>query len=657
MKKLSALLLALLLLAAQAGALAEEAAADEEPTVYQNLRVGNPTPMRGEFFTELWGNATSDIDVRDLLHGYNLIMWDGDNSMFTVDPSVVSGLAVMENQTGDRSFVMVLYDNLFYSDGTKITAWDYAFSYLFQIAPEIEQIGGRPIRMEHLLGYEAYLNGTSRGLAGMRVLADDTLMVTISHEYLPFFYEMGLLMCNPYPIRVIAPGVTVRDDGQGAYLANEDPAQTEPLFTADLLRRTVMDPETGYMSHPSVVSGPYTLTSWDGETGEFAINPYYKGNAQGQVPTIPTLTYTLCDNETMMDKLLSGEFGLLDKVMRADTIMAGMAGVQEDACRMSAYPRIGMGYISFICEKPTVSSQAVRQAIAWCLDRDQVTEDYTGGFGQRVDGYYGIGQWMYGIITGTTPVPVDPPENEHDAQAQAEYEETLAAYEELSLDQLTAYTVETERAAALLDADGWQLNADGIREKIIDGTAVTLDLTMIYPEGNNIVDSFTENFLPHLEEVGIRLTMQAVPMGELLTRYYKQDGRDMDMIFLASNFDIVFDPAVNFIVDASGAPNWSYTNHTDEELYRLALAMRRTEPGDVLGYMQNWVAFQERFNQTLPMLPIYGNIYFDFYTPALHNFPIAESVTWGQAIVGAYMSDEEETTEEPDGDGNLVEFD
>ena len=89
MKKMSALLLTLLLLLAQA--LAEGAAADESPAGYQNLRVGNPTPMRGEFFTELWGNATSDIDVRDLLHGCNLAMWDGEGAMFTADPSSVAG--------------------------------------------------------------------------------------------------------------------------------------------------------------------------------------------------------------------------------------------------------------------------------------------------------------------------------------------------------------------------------------------------------------------------------------------------------------------------------------------------------------------------------------------------------------------------------------
>ena len=39
---------------------------------FDELIVGNPTPMDGKFFTYCWGNATSDIDVRYLIHGYNV---------------------------------------------------------------------------------------------------------------------------------------------------------------------------------------------------------------------------------------------------------------------------------------------------------------------------------------------------------------------------------------------------------------------------------------------------------------------------------------------------------------------------------------------------------------------------------------------------------
>jgi len=638
MKKICALLLTIVLLATQCLALAE----GTEGTVYENLTVGNPTPMRGEFFTEMWGNATSDIDVRALLHGYNLVYWNGEQGLFVADPSVVTAVATEDDAAGNRTYTLTLANDLFYSDGSKITAWDYAFSLLLSIAPEVDGAGGTSIRKEHILGYQEYIDGTRKTLAGVRVTADNTLQVIVDHHFLPFFYEMGLLLCNPYPISVIAPGVVVKDDGEGVYLANEDANVTEPVFTAELLKETVLNPETGYMSHPAVVSGPYTLTSWDGTTAEMAINPYFKGDARGAKPSIPTLTYTLAENETMMEKLANGEFGLLNKVMRQDQITAGIELNADGKFAFSNYPRIGLSYISFAGEKDTVKSQAVRQAIAWSMDRDQLTMDYTGNFGLRVDGWYGIGQWMYGIVAGSFPPPVKAPEDTKDKKAQAEYEAKLKSFEELSLENLTNYTTDLKKAAKLLDDDGWTLNDDGLREK--DG--VVLNLKMIYPEGNNINESFEKNLIPNLKEIGINLEMEAVPMGELLTHWYKQGEREEDMIYLATNFDIVFDPSVNFRENEEGEHNWAYTNLYDKQLYQAAVDMRTTEPGDTLGYMQNWIRFQERFNEVLPMIPVYSNIYFDFYTSVLRNYNIAANTTWGQAIVPAYMSDAEPELEE-----------
>ena len=620
-------------------AAAEETADKQDVPVPDRLTVGNTTAMRGEFFTSLWGNATSDIDVRDLLHGYNLVMWDGENGMFREDPSVVKNIVVTDNEEGDRSYTLLLQDDLRYSNGIAINAWDYAFSYLFSISAEVAEIGGTPRRMEQFLGYEAYASGQAKVLEGVHVADDDMIVITISHEYLPFFYEMGLLSCNPYPISVIAPGVTVRDDGDGVYLANEDETVQEPVFTAELLKETVLDPETGYMSHPSVVSGPYTLTSWDGEVAEFAINPYYKGNAAGEKPAIPTLIYTMSQNETEMEDLISGKFGLLNKVTRTDVITSGIAqvGDEQQNIKMSNYPRCGLSYISFACEKATVSSETVRQAIVRCLDREQLTADYTGNYGTIVNGYYGLGQWMYGVAAGTIAPPVTPPEDENDLKAQEEYLEKLAAFEALSLDNLTEYTLDTETAASLLEQDGWILNDEGLREK--DG--VVLDLKLIYPEGNQIAEYLEKHFKANLEQVGIRLTMEALPMGELLSHWYRQTERDEDMIYLASNFDLLFDPSVYF----NDEGEWAYTSLADEKLYEEAISMRKTEPSDVLTYIQHWIAFQERFNQTLPMIPLYSNIYFDFYTGYLQNYRISQNATWGEAIVGAYLSAEEPAEE------------
>ena len=649
--------------------------------VLDHLTVGNPNPMRGEFFTDLWGNITSDQDVRSLIHAYNLVRWDGEEGMFTTDPSVVTGVTVTENALGDRTYTMVLYDDLYYSDGTPVTAWDYAFSMLLQIAPEMAELGATPARKPQLVGYQDYIDGTVGYLAGMRVLSDNTLSIIIDNEYLPFFYEMALLSCNPYPIRVIAPGVEVRDDGFGVYLANEDDTIEEPVFTAELLKGTILNEQMGYRSHPMVVSGPYILTSWDGETAEFELNPYYKGNVDGQTPTVLTLTYEYAGYDDMIEGLKDGKYDLLNKVMNSAAISEGMELVADDTLYktygMSNYPRIGMSYISFACEKEELSSKAVRQAIAWCMDREQVMTDYTSYYGLRVDGYYGVGQWLYGVVQHTIQPPVEAPEDETDAAAQKEYEDTLAAYDELTLEDLVDYEVDIEKARELLEKDGWKVNDDGIREKTIRKVdengeeteeTLTLELTMAYPEGNTIAESFEENFIPNLKEAGISLTLVPTPISDLLMSFYYPEMRgETDLIFLASNFDMVFDPSTYFREETDEETGrvshvWITTGLADEELYDIAVAMRETEPGDVLTYCQHWLDFQTRFNEVLPMLPIYSNVYFDFYTEYLRGYAIEENTSWAEAIVGSYMSDEEPEEEEEElleeeGEDGLVEFD
>ena len=691
--------------------------ATAEEQVIDHLTVGNPNPLNGNFFTDLWGNVTSDQDVRALLHGYNLIRWDGEEGMFTYDPSVVRGLTVTEDAEGNRTYTFILYEDLYYSDGTQITAWDYAFSVLLQIAPEMAELGAYPAQKPQLMGFQDYVSGDAAFLTGVRVLGDFIVSFIVNNEYLPFFYELAYVQCTPYPAAVIAPGVEVRDNGMGIYLANEDDTVTEPVFTAQLLQETILDEETGYRTHPGVVSGPYMLTKWDGETAEFEMNPYYKGNYKGDTPTVQTLTFSYADNATMIEDLKEGKFDLLNKVTNSEVISEGIAltaataaamttdedadadaaedadadtdqdadagadktkaagadtaaaAVLEDGrvVRMSNYARNGMGYVAFMCEKPALSDETVRKAMAWCMDREQIMEDYTGYYGLRVDGYYGIGQWLYRVVNGTIEPPIEAPEDETDAQAMQEYEEQVKAFEELSLeDQLTAYEVDLTEAEKLLDEAGWVKNQDGIREKqfrvLEDGTyvdaddasaqdgkleTVKLELTLIYPEDNHtIAESLEKNFVKNLEKAGISLTLEATPMGELLNQFYGYTERTADMIFLASNFDTVFDPSTYFdeVVDEETGEIthvWRNAGLADEELYESTQAMHETEPGDVLTYCQHWMDFQTRFNDVLPMLPIYSNVYFDFYCSTLQDYEIGENTSWADAIVGSYMSDEE----------------
>ncbi len=626
---------------------AEEPA--EEAETNGHLTAGGTTPFSGAFSTAMWGNATSDIDIRYLLHGYNLVEWDSAIGGFVVDPSVVSGIVVTDNWEGDRTYTLTLCHDLVYSDGSPIKAADYAFSLLLSMAPEVVQIGGNTANLSYLVGYEDYISGTASYCSGIRVPKEDTIAITVSHEYLPFFYELGLLDCNPYPISQIAPGCTVRDGGYGAYISNTDRTVISPIFTAELLKKTLLDPESGYVTHPSVTSGPYKLVSYDGTTVELELNSRYKGNSAGKKPTIQKLTVTTVRNETMLDDLKNGKVDLLNKVVSAEVLQNGAAlSAGQEGFAATGYPRTGLSFISFCCENPLVSDVKIRQAIAMCLDKDGLAAATVDTYGQRVDGYYGLGQWMYSVVSGEQDYPVQDPGEWATAAEKREYERISAGWKALSLSKVKSYALDTAEAGRLLAQAGWTLNREGsrfkagtddVRCKRINGELKALELKLLCPEGSVINGALQENLIDHLAEAGILVDMEEKPMPELLQYYYRAEDRDCAMIVMASNFNVVFDPSETFRPDGEEMINrHNATGIDDARLYRYAVDMRQTEPGNPLGYCQKWVQFQKRFQEVVPMIPLYSNDYYDIYTTDLQDYDIKSNVSWSQAIVEARLN-------------------
>ena len=746
-------------------------APEEEEAVYPDeLQVGHTTVLKGDFFTEMFGNNTSDIDVRALIHGYNLVNWDQNQGKYLFDRSVVESVLVADDEIGNRTYLIALYDDLYYSDGTPITAWDYAFSLLLMMSPEIEQIGGKIYRAEHILGYEDYIRGVTPYLSGVGVIDEHQLSITLDHDFLPYFFETGLLLCVPYPIHVLAPGCRVYAGdlydmgggyGYGVRIGNADGSTEEPIYTAELLRKTILDPETGYNSHPAVSSGPYVLTDYDPVKAEahFRINDNFKGawaystlpenfafdvkkyegvgsgtiqhnshkgpnyfqvmqyDADGNEdpiylvkPTIEKIALSLANNDTMAQDLADGKFHLVNKAAYGPTILQcmgtfqypeGEQGPDMSGIKSTSYPRIGLAFLTFSYDWDTVHDKEVRQAIAWCMDRDQLTKDYCQGFGVVVDGYYGIEQWEYLIVTGQLDYPVNLLEEDLIARmtdeqleemgkhpnmyatTQEEYERMTAAWETLSLDHLTKYGVydlekdpeRTEktgivRANALLDYAKWTLNREGnayrpgvddVRCKMIDGTLVPLDLKMMYPAGNHIIDTLQENFIDNLNECGILLELVPEDMETLLASYYRETERTTDMIYLATNFHVVVDPAITYSTDTSDNHQlWNNTYSDDEDLWNRAVNMRKTDPKDIYDYVAKWVSFQERYNEVLPAIPVYSNIYFDFFSSQLQNYYITAHATWSQAILESYFAEEApavEPTEGEEADADEESFD
>lgn len=628
---------------------------------YDELTVAVTTPLTGYFFTNMWGNNSSDLDIRSLIHGYNLIEWDIEQGMFVIDESVVSGITAAREDNGDLTFILAIYPDLQYNDGTPITAWDYAFSFLLGVAPEMKELGASVKTPVYIRGYQEYISGESKTLAGFRVLNNHMLSITIDASYLPFFYELGLLDCLPYPAGVIAPGVRVADDGNGVYLANENQNDTEVQFTSDLLRKTILDETSGYMTHPSVTSGPYKLLSYSDGTAVLEVNPNYKGNSRGQKPMIPRITVVSLGADEQVSALADGSITVLNKASGIQTISDALTAVSEDSMLTSTnYLRSGLAFIGFNADRKPLDDLAVRQAIAYLTDRQTLITEIVGPYGLQADGFLGLGQWMYQVLNGTIK-PLEEPDEEADEQAQKEYEEALEAWAELSLDDIRVYDLNQDAAMALLNEAGWNLNENGepfdqtkdtLRYKQTEEGLVPLKLTLAYAEGSAAGSALEGTLVQNLAAGGIELTVSKISTEELMNQYYRNDEVTYDMLFLATNFDVLYDPSGFFTETEEGTHVWKSFGLADEELWEKTVNMRKTEPGDLLSYCDKWLEFQKDFAEKLPALPVYSNVYVDFYPLVLHEYEISSSISWPQAISGAYLADYvEETPEDTSADG------
>ncbi len=630
MKKIVALFLILCMAAGMAGAMAA-------PGNYDLLVVGTTTAFSGNFFSGAMGNNVSDQDVRKLIHAYSLVSWDNDGGVYRPSTSVVTNLTVI----GDRDYTFALSRNLRYSDGTPITAKDYAFSFILQTSRALAEAAGLRRDGSPIQGWAAYDEGIAGAISGFRIIGDYQLKITVSEAYIPNFFEMQIMDIVPYPISVLAPGLEVRDDGNGICLSGE--------LTPDTLRTTLLDPDRGYASHPSVTSGPYVLTAYDGASASLQLNPEYIGDAEGRKPVIPEIIFLYEDSDALIGDLAAEKIDLAVRCARQDQSQSGMILANSDDFAMRMYTRNGLGFISFCTEKGPTADPQVRKALSMCIDRTALKDQYLGNFGIVIDGFYGIGQWMFQIANQTVNPEADKEKQEHD-------------WKQITLANLPKIEFDPEQAAQILDAAGWNRNeqgdafdpaADSVRYKNLEGRLTGLKIRLIYADNNRAGALLRDLFGQNLAEIGAELELQAVPMQRLLEKYYHQEDRDCDMIMLGTNFTNVYDPSTDFLGDTN-----RMNGITDPEFARQSRELTKTEPGNVYEYCEKWVKLLEYRASIVSEIPLYSDTYMDFFTAALQDYEPANYASWAEAVQYAYLGDyeREEPEEEEFGDEFVDEF-
>ncbi len=612
--------------------------------VENKIIYGATTELGGDFGFSLWTNGATDAMVWRMTTEYNPVTTD-QNGAYVINPTVAKNIESTENEDGSKTFTITINDNLVFSNGDPITAKNFVAYRLFassKVASELEV--GSSTYLDYVGGKE-YYDGEADTFTGLRLIDEYTWSITVRADKLPYFYENTFISAYPWHIETwFGEGADVLDDGNGCYFAiNGDAA----AFTADAVRDSVMACRN--MVDSSVpTAGPYNLQSYDksAKQATLVINENYAGNFEGQKPSIETIVIVKAEEETWADAIRTGEFNFYDTITDGTEINTALDIIEnEGGFEYVQFDRAGYGIIQFMCDFGPTQFVEVRHAIAYLLDRNAFANTFCQGWGSVVHGPYGIAHWQY-----------------------QDSKEFLA-------DNLNTYSYSPDMANQVLDEGGWTLAADGsewggtgLRYKEVtaeqaenyEDYCVNVDGKILMPlsiewassEGNAVSDLIATMLVKgnDITAAGMQINQATMDFSALLSYLYRQDqsgtGGDYTiptygMFNLASNFEnTVYDAAYYW----TGDPDMVAQGFNSNYLFDLGegglddLSMRMVygvDPSDTETYLEIWQQYILRWNELLPGLPLYSNVYVTMYPDYLENYN--QGAFWGfnQAILYA----------------------
>ena len=246
------------------------------------------------------------------------------------------------------------------------------------------------------------------------------------------------------------------------------------------------------------------------------------------------------------------------------------------------------------------------------------------------------------------------------------------AAEEWLDENLNNYAYNPEAAVAELVADGWVYDengndyVEGIRykkvtaeeagnyvhtKKLDDGTYLMgLEIEWSSSEGNSVSDLLSV-MLANGEQTaaaGMKINQNVMTFSELLNYMYR-DATQGDkygvptycMYNLASNWSTpVYDRSYDYTVDPALLAEGYNTNFIiNPELDKLTMDMvYGVEAGDSDTYLEIWKQFIQLWNELLPEVPLYSNIYVSVYPDWLENYEQTSYWSFQNAIVYANIA-------------------
>ena len=318
------------------------------------VAIETDTPFTGIFNDEL---STSETDSE--------VMQYGAESLFSTDDHYVytnKGAATIKIDQKAKTATINIKKGVKWSDGKPVTAKDYEYSYEI-LANKATKSQNYTSSLADLVGLEEYHEGKSNTISGIEMPDGDNGRKVILH------------------FKAMKPGMNT--SGNGYIWATAAPyhylkdVKFKDLMSSDKIRKKPL------------FFGAYKLQKLvRGQSATWVPNKYYyKGK-----PKLSKITATVINPNSVAQSIKSNKFDVIQVINSQWQNVKGTKGVNFIAQVPLSYSYLGFKVGKWDAQKgenvmnpkSKMNNKALRQAIAYGMNVDQVSKRYTHGLSFRV---------------------------------------------------------------------------------------------------------------------------------------------------------------------------------------------------------------------------------------------------------------------------------
>lgn len=422
------------------------------------------SPFKGVFNWELYQDK---YDAEIMKFMTNVIFETGEDFLVTDE-----GIAKLDVDADNNKATVTIQHDVKWSDGTPLTADDLIYPY--EIIGHPDYTGIRyDDDFQNIVGAVEYNAGKADTISGIKKIDDKSIEITF---------------------KKISPAIHSIGDGLWGYAAPKHQLKDIPvadLITSDAVRKS------------PITLGAFKLDKLvDGESVQFVANEHHwRGK-----PKLDKVVLQVVPPASIGEGLRTGQYDM------ASSYPTNQYDGVKDLTNLTvlARPELAYTYVGFKLGKYDTNEKInitdanakmndvkLRQAIAYAMDIEQVTEKF----------YQGLRSRATGLI---------PP--------------TFASFYDSTLE---GFNYDPEKANALLDEAGYKdVNGDGIREDK-DGNKFSINLASM--AGSDTDEAIIEYYRQNWKAVGLDVQLSTGRLIEFQSFYEKveMDDKEIDMFMAA----------------------------------------------------------------------------------------------------------------------------